>query len=247
VNVVGTTRVLDFCASVDGLRRLFHVSSIVTAGGREGLVLESELDVGQTFRNHYESTKFESEKLVRARAAEVPSVIFRPAVVVGHSQTGETPKADGPYLMVRAMLRTPAWLPYAHIGTGVSRMNVVPVDFLVDAMVHIAAREDAVGRTFHIADPDPLPLRDFVDLTLQTLGRRPASAVLSKQTAERILGFGLIRKAAGVPLESLAYIDQDVRFDVTNTRAALGDAVPFPDVRAYWPRLVRWIVEHPEV
>lgn len=247
VNVTGTERVLDFCASAPNLERLFHTSSIVVAGDREGHVSEAELDEGQSFRNHYESTKFASEVAVRKRRDSIPTVIFRPGVVVGDSVTGVTPKADGPYLMVRAALRTPAFLPYAQVGSEVTRMHIVPVDFLVNAMVHISAQDSAVGQTFQVTDTNPMTMHEYVNLTLAALGRKPASQTVSKAAVERVLKFKFIQKLAGIPLESLNYVDQDVSFDTSNLRAALGDQLACPPLADYWPRLVQWLVRHPEI
>lgn len=247
VNVTGTARVLDFCASAPNLERLFHTSSIVVAGDREGRVLEDELDEGQTFRNHYESTKFASEVLVRERRDTIPTVIFRPGVVVGDSTSGVTPKADGPYLMVRAALRTPAWLPYAQVGSEVTRMHIVPVDFLVNAMVHISAQDSAIGKTYQVTDSEPLTMHAYVNLTLAALGRKPASQTVSKAAVERVLKYKFVQKLAGIPLESLNYVDQDVSFDTSNLQEALGDELRCPALSDYWPRLVQWLVEHPEI
>ncbi len=247
VNVTGTSMVLDFCESAPKLERFFHTSSIVVAGDREGAVREEELDEGQSFRNHYESTKFASEMLVRERRERIPTIIFRPGVVVGDSETGVTPKADGPYLMVRAAQRTPAWLPYAQVGSEVTRMHIVPVDFLVDAMVHISAQDSAVGRTFQVTDSNPMTMHECVNLTLAALGRKPASQMVSKAAVESFLKYKFVQKLAGIPLESLNYVDQDVSFDTSNLRAALGDELSCPALPDYWPRLVQWLVEHPEI
>ena len=103
VNVDGTGNVLDFCARAEGLERLAYVSPAYVAGMRTGVVYEHELVMGQAFKNHYESTKFQAEVWVRELLDRVPTTILRPAIVVGDSRTGETEKFDGPYYILRAL------------------------------------------------------------------------------------------------------------------------------------------------
>src|SRR5437588_2394073 len=106
VNVDGTGNVLELCADCKKLERLNYVSTAYVAGDRKGVVYEHELALGQGFKNHYESTKFQAELWVRDAMDEVPVTIYRPAIVVGDSQSGETPKFDGPYYILRTNSRT---------------------------------------------------------------------------------------------------------------------------------------------
>src|SRR4051795_377691 len=101
VNVDGTGNVLDLCRAAERLERLAYVSTAYVAGLRTGIVYEHELVMGQAFKNHYESTKFQAEVWVRELMDRVPTTILRPAIVVGDSQTGETEKFDGPYYLLR--------------------------------------------------------------------------------------------------------------------------------------------------
>src|SRR3954468_4186146 len=103
VNVDGTGNVLDLCASCERLERLVYVSTAYVSGLRRGTVYEHELAMGQGFKNHYESTKFQAELWVRSMMDKVPTTIYRPAIVVGDSRTGETQKFDGPYYMLRTI------------------------------------------------------------------------------------------------------------------------------------------------
>ena len=107
------------------LERLHYVSTAYVAGPRSGLVLESELAAGQAFKNHYESTKFAAEVIVRASMDDVPTTIYRPAIVVGDSRTGETQKFDGPYYLLRIDV-APMRGPLPQIGRGDAPFNVVP-------------------------------------------------------------------------------------------------------------------------
>ena len=106
VNVEGTGNVLDLCSDCKRLERLNYVSTAYVAGDRTGVVYEHELALGQGFKNHYESTKFQAELWVRHAMHKVPATIYRPAIVVGDSQTGETQKFDGPYYILRTISRT---------------------------------------------------------------------------------------------------------------------------------------------
>ena len=155
VNVDGTIHVLDFCEKLKTLDALHYISTCYVAGDRSGTVRESELDAGQGFKNHYESTKCWAEKHVQHRAAKIPTVIYRPAIVVGDSKTGETAKGDGPYYVMNLLLWLPRKVPMVHLGPSLAKVNLVPVDYLIDAMVMISKDKKAVGKVFQIADPNP--------------------------------------------------------------------------------------------
>src|SRR5436190_16340991 len=136
VNVDGTGNVLELCVACERLERLNYVSTAYVAGWRSGVVYEHELSLGQSFKNHYESTKFQAEVWVRDEMDRVPTTIYRPAIVVGDSKTGETQKFDGPYFMLRVVsVAERRGMPIAQFGRAEAPFNVVPVDFVVDALV----------------------------------------------------------------------------------------------------------------
>src|SRR5436305_5840841 len=136
VNVDGTGNVLELCARCQQLERLNYVSTAYVAGDRHGVVYEHELGLGQGFKNHYESTKFQAELWVRTRMRDIPTTIYRPAIVVGDSRTGETEKFDGPYYMLRTIARAAGYHgPIPQLGSDQSPFNVVPVDFTVSAIL----------------------------------------------------------------------------------------------------------------
>src|SRR3954464_12187287 len=137
VNVEGTGNVLDLCRQADNLERLNYVSTAYVAGMRTGTVYEHELNMGQEHKNHYESTKFQAEVWVRAVMDKVPTTIYRPAIVVGGSQSGETEKFDGPYYILRTFQRIGS-APLTQFGRAEAPFNVVPVDFIVDAITSAA-------------------------------------------------------------------------------------------------------------
>lgn len=247
VNVDGTDRVLDYCESLPEFDRLQYVSTCYVAGDRTGRIYEDELDHGQEFKNHYESTKFWAEARVRRRLDEVPATIYRPAIVVGDSTTGETVKGDGPYAVVQLLDRLPRWLPFVHVGRSDAPVNVVPVDFVVEAMVMLSSIDAAVGRTFALADPTPMRARDFLELTLEAMNRAPAVATVPAGAADRVLELERARDALGLSRESLAYFNHPASFDVSNTARLLGDDLHCPRVDEYWPRLVDYARNHPEI
>src|SRR4051812_6607479 len=152
VNVGGTGNILGLLRRCEKLERLNYVSTAYVAGDRHGVVYEHELNQGQAFKNHYESTKFQAEVWVRELMDEIPTTIYRPAIVVGHSKTGETQKFDGPYYM----LRTVAFAQSKHMPipefAGDAPFNVVPVDFVLDALAVADDDPELVGETLHLVD-----------------------------------------------------------------------------------------------
>ena len=130
--------------------------------------------MGQEFKNHYESTKFQAEVWVREMLDRVPTTILRPAIVVGDSRTGETEKFDGPYYILRALSRAQRMgRPMPQFGRSGAAFNVVPVDYVVAAMVAAAGDEATLGQTLHLVDPDPLTAREVVELLSRAYAGRP--------------------------------------------------------------------------
>src|SRR5439155_1230645 len=129
---------------------------LAVSGRYRGLFREDMFDEGQKLADPYSQTKFESEKLVRDRA-QVPWRVYRPAIVVGHSQTGEMDKVDGPYYFFKVIQRLrsvlPPWMPVVGLEGG--NINLVPVDFVAAAMDHIAHTEGLDRQAFHLTDPNP--------------------------------------------------------------------------------------------
>src|SRR5918992_5662458 len=165
VNVDGTGNVLDLCLACERLERLNYVSTAYVAGLRRGVVYEHELVLGQDFKNHYESTKFQAEVWVRGEMDRVPTTIYRPAIVVGDSRTGETQKFDGPYYMLRSIaLAESRSGPIAQFGASGAPFNVVPVDFVLDALTAAAGDPEAVNQTLHLVDPEPVTAKQVMAL-----------------------------------------------------------------------------------
>ena len=246
VNVEGTANVLDFCGRAEQLERLNYVSTAFVAGLRHGVVYEHELSLGQEFKNHYESTKFQAELWVRHAMDRIPTTIYRPAIVVGDSETGETAKFDGPYYLLRMISRLRAGrLPLARIGSD-APFNVVPVDLVVDGIAAVSSDPESIGETLHLVDPDPLSSRElFEALAEEYSGRRPKGA-LPPAAAEAALRFGPTRRALdGIPRESLVYLTHDVKFDARRAGSLLErHGIRAPRLNEYLPSLVAFFREH---
>jgi thioester reductase-like protein len=221
VNVAGTQHVLDFCRRAPGLERHHYISTAYVAGQRSGLVLEDDLAEGQAFKNFYESTKFAAEVLVRASMDAIPTTIYRPAIVVGDSLTGETQKFDGPYYLLRSMAGPTGAL--LQVGRGDAPFNVVPVDFVVSAIAAGSRDAEAVGHTLHLVDPEPVSSKELARLlALEYKGREPRIP-LPPGVVDRSLKYAPIRKLfGGTPRQSITYLNHPVQFDTTQASEVLG-------------------------
>ena len=243
VNVDGTGNVLELCAAAKSLERLIYVSTAYVAGTRQGVVYEHELVMGQDFKNHYESTKFQAEVWVREEMDNVPTTILRPAIVVGDSTTGETQKFDGPYYILRAISETEkAGRPMLQFGRGDATFNVVPVDHVVEAIASAAAMPAAEGETFHLVDPEPLTSAELVRALAREYGAREPKGRVPARAVEAVMRIGAVRERFGnTPRESIAYLNHPVTFDSRRTVDLL--ATP-PRFAEYAGAMVAFYREH---
>ena len=185
------------------------------AGWRRGVVYEHELALGQSFKNHYEATKFQAEVWVRELTERIPTVILRPAIVVGDSRSGETEKFDGPYYLLRAIARAHAsGRAIPQFGRSEAAFNVVPVDYVVGAAA-VAARDPAMtGETLHLVDQDPLPTRRLVSLlSKEYAGRAPAGRIPPALVSASLHLAPVRRLFGGTPHQSIPYLNHPVVFD----------------------------------
>lgn len=246
VNVTGTQEVLAFCRACTGLERHHYVSTAYVAGLRSGRVMEDDLVGGQAFKNHYESTKFAAEVLVRASMAQVPTTVYRPAIVVGDSKTGETQKFDGPYYLLRTLQRLGDRQPIPQIGRGDASFNVVPVDFVIDAIAAGIATPATIGHTLHLVDPAPVTSSELMcELARHYSGRQPSYRV-PPGVLDRSLAIGVVRNAfGGTPRQSIRYLNHPVTFDTTQTTELLGAAgLRCPPFREYVGAMVAFFRKH---
>jgi thioester reductase-like protein len=246
VNVEGTGNVLEFCARAERLERHNYVSTAFVAGQRSGFVYEHELALGQGFKNHYESTKFQAEVWVRHSMDRIPTTIYRPAIVVGDSRTGETAKFDGPYFLLRMISRLrEKGMPLAQVGSE-APFNVVPVDLVVDGITAISSDPEGVGETVHLVDPDPLCSRELFDAFAQEYAGEGPRFGLPPVAVDASLRFGPMRRALdGIPRESLVYLTHEVHFDARRAAELLDrHGLRCPRLLEYLPALVRFFREH---
>lgn len=243
VNVEGTRRVVEFLLEARRLERLHYVSTAYVSGTVRGVFRETDLDLGQSFKNHYEETKFRAE--VEVVKSGLAATIYRPAIVVGDSRTGETGKFDGPYFILSAMERLPSPGVFMRIGSGRQPANLVPVDFIVEALARLSSSELSRGRTYHLTDPEPQSVVDVGKLLARALGKSFAFAPVPGFVARGLFAPRAVQRYFGVPVEVLDYFEHDCRYDTTNASrdlGALGVACPrFPD---YVERLVAFYRAH---
>ncbi|MGZ8867517.1 MAG: SDR family oxidoreductase [Thermoanaerobaculia bacterium] len=251
VNVEGTRSVLDFAAGCPRLERFHYVSTCYVSGRHPGHYTESDLDVGQSFNNYYEETKFKAEVLVQERMRSgMPATVYRPSVVVGDSVTGATQKYDGPYFVIQWLMRQPsiAVLPVAGNPRNF-RFNMVPRDFMVRAIDHLSALPSSKGKVYQIADPEPLTVHEIIDLMAEITERRVIRLPLTKGIARFMLQHVPgVRAVMRIPPAAVDYFVHPTSYGTTNMLAGLaGSGIEVPRVRDYAPRLVDFMRRHPEV
>ena len=252
-NIDGTQHALDLAAALK-VKCFHHASSIAAAGLYPGVFREDMFDEAEGLDDPYLRTKHDSEGLVR-NETRIKWRIYRPGMVVGHSKTGEMDKIDGPYYFftflkkLREML--PPWMPTLGIEGG--RINVVPVDFVVDAMDHIAHKPRLDGHCFHLTDPEPMRVGEV----LNTFARAGHAPEMTMRIDARMFAFvpGGVRMAVGnlppvkrfvgmllrdfkIPKEVLKFITYPTRFDNRETERALkGSGIQVPALDTYAWRL----------
>ena len=259
LNVGGTRAALSLAGALEA--GVFHqVSSVAASGDYHGLFDESMFDEGQGLPSAYHRTKFESEKIVREESP-VPWRVYRPAVVVGHSETGAMDKIDGPYyffpLFKRMRDTLPSWLPL--VGVDLGDTNVVPVDYVAKAMDHLAHLPDRNGEAFHLVNPEPQNTVELVNtfaaaakapqfavpIDRSVINRLP-TALLPRQFRPGTLIGAALRTAPahlalnqtlgrfGIPAEVLDHVSFESVYASSSTQKALaGSGIAVPDLESY--------------
>jgi len=253
VNVEGTRHAIELAPAIKA-GCFHHTSSIAAAGNYNGVFREDMFDEASGLDHPYFRTKHDSEGLVR-KDCKIPFRIYRPAIVVGHSQTGEIDKIDGPYYfftLIKKMRQTlPSWMPT--VGIEGSRINLVPVDYVVAAMDHIAHKSGLDGGCFQLVDPEPLR----VGAMLNTFARAAHAPEMTMRIDSRMFAVippmvrGAIAnlppikrfstqllKDLGIPRDALKYANQPTRYDNRETERALrGSKIKLPALETYAWRL----------
>jgi thioester reductase-like protein len=248
VNVEGTRNVNHLALQMKNLHRYHYVSTCYVAGKRKGLILETELRHEAGFRNHYEETKYLAEMEVEALKAELPVTIHRPSVVCGDSRTGETAKYDGIYYLIQYLRMQPRLLSLFNIGNQKVRLNLVPVDFVVEAISALASDERAVGATVQLADPDPLTTHDLFELIAQSIAGRGSFLTLPAKLVQTSLMLPVSPPLTGLPRVGVPYFFIDQTYDTTRARELLDPhGVRCPPPGSYVGALVEFVARHPKL
>ncbi|TBR76536.1 MAG: SDR family oxidoreductase [Burkholderiaceae bacterium] len=253
VNIEGTRNTVEFAKAIDA-GHFHHVSSIAAAGLYEGVFREDMFHEAENYDHPYFMTKHESEKIVR-KECKVPWSVYRPAMVVGDSTTGEMDKIDGPYYFFKLIQRLrqllPPWMPMVGLEGG--RINIVPVDFVVDALDHISHQAAIAKKCFHLVDPQGYRVGDVLDI-FSRAGHAPRmnlfvnAALLGfiprgvKKSLMAVAPVRRIRNAVmkdlGLPEDMLTFVNYPTRFDCRDTLAALkGSGIACPHLKDYAWRL----------
>lgn len=250
-NVEGTRAVIGLTRRLGAT--LHHLSSIAVAGDFHGQYTEDDFDVAQNLPSPYHRTKFEAEQLVRSSAG-LRYRIYRPAVVVGDSRTGEMDKVDGPYYFFGVLAKLavlPRVTPMAVPDAG--RTNIVPVDFVADALVQLMHVDGADGRTFHLTAPKAIGLQGIYRGIAKEAGLPPlrvpipgnvVAPVLKATGRARVLR-NMAATQLGMPAEILDVVDLAPTFTADRTAAALaGTGIEVPEFGSYAGKLWRYWAEH---
>ena len=242
IHVEGTRNVLELCQAATVLRRLNHFSTAFVSGDRVGVILEDELAMGQRFHNAYEETKQQGELLVRRAQADLPATIYRPSIVVGDSRTGEIDRFEGPYALAILLVASPLAVPLPLPGDAVAPLNVVPVDFVVDAAVSIGANPQGVGRTIHLVDPAPLSARRVYEMIAERAGKKLPAVSVPSRAFQALLQLPLLERLSRVHRPALEYVNHLAIYNCRNLLDLLdGTGIRCPPITSYLDRLIDFV------
>ncbi len=265
LNIGGTREALALAEALQA-GVLHHVSSVAVAGDYVGEFDETMFDQGQELPSAYHETKFESERMVREQTG-VPWRIYRPSIVVGHSDTGAMDKIDGPYYFFPALKlmrdTLPQWLPL--VGIDLGDTNVVPVDYVATAMDHLAHARGLDGDTFHLVSPEPQTTVEVIN-ALASAAKAPRFALpvdrrLTSMLPPSLTPINMIRSALrtsvaqrglnetigrlGIPAEVLGHLSFSCTFASLRTQEALtGSDVSCPEIASYAAALWDYWEQH---
>ncbi len=253
VNIEGTRNTVELAKAMDA-GHFHHVSSIAAAGLYEGVFREDMFDEAENYDHPYFMTKHESEKIVRTEC-KVPWSVYRPAMVVGDSTTGEMDKIDGPYYFFKLIQRMrqllPPWMPAVGLEGG--RINIVPVDFVVNALDVISHKTGIAKKCYHLVDSDGYRVGDVLDIFSKAahapkmnlfinaalLGFIPRSVTKSLMALAPVRRVrNAVMKDLGLPEDMLTFVNYPTRFDARDAEAMLkGSGVECPHLKDYAWRL----------
>jgi thioester reductase-like protein len=213
---------------------------------RTGRILEAELEHSAGFRNHYEETKYLAEAEVEKLKSDLPVTIFRPSVVVGDSKSGETAKYDGIYYLIQYLRKAPGLLRFINVGNKGVRLNLVPVDFVVEGIAALANDENAKGKTIALADPNPLTTAELFDTLAQHLSGSGSVITPPPGLVKFSLNLPFSPPITGLPHSAVPYFFLEQMYDTTTADQLLAmHGVHCPGFRIYARNLLKFVEKHP--
>lgn len=248
VNVEGTRNVNEFVVNLEKLRRYNYVSTCYVAGKRTGEILETELEHDAGFRNFYEETKYLAEMEVERLKSKVPTTIYRPSVVVGDSRSGETAKYDGIYSLINYLRKAPNLLRFVNVGNSAVKLNLVPVDFVVESIAALSTDDRANGKTVALADPNPLTTEELFDAISEALTNKKSVVKPPPQLVEKSLMLPFSPIISGLPFPSVPYFFVPQTYDTRVADELLSAHGIFcPPFASYVGNLLKFVEEHPKL
>lgn len=248
VNLEGTKNVNSLVRSLPQLQRYNYISTCYVAGNRKGEILETDLEHDAGFRNFYEETKYLAEMDVERLKADMPVTIFRPSVVVGDSETGETAKYDGIYFLIKYLQKAPGLLRLVNVGNKDVRLNLVPVDFVVNATAALAFDEKALGKTIALADPEPLTTEELFDVIAEHLTGKRSVMGPPPVIVEKFLMSPISPPVTGLPHSGVPYFFLSQTYDTSVADTLLkAHGIACPNFREYAANLLKFVKKHPQL
>lgn len=248
VNVEGTRNVNEIVKKMPNLRRYNYISTCYVAGKRKGEILENELEHDAGFRNFYEETKYVAEMEVEKLKSELPVTIFRPAVVVGDSQTGETAKYDGIYYVIFYYKKFAPLLRLANVGNKTVKLNLVPVDFVVEGIATLSKDEKAIGKTIALADPNPLSTAQICDSIIEALTGKKSIITPPPSFIEFSLNLPFSPLITGLPHYGVPYFFLSQTYNTKVSEELLkAHNISCPSFNDYAKNLVAFVEKNPKL
>ena len=252
-NIDGTRNAVELAEAIKA-GCFHHTSSIAAAGLYDGTFHEDMFEEAEELDHPYFRTKHDSEAIVR-NECKTPWRVYRPGMVVGHSQTGEIDKIDGPYYffkLIQKMRDTlPKWMPTVGIEGG--RINVIPIDYVVDAMDYIAHKKGLDGGCFHLTDPEPMRIGEILNMFAKAAHAPQMTMRLNAKMfsfipsyiVQGMMQVAPVRRARnqilndlGIPKDIFGFINYPTKFDNRDTVKALkGSGIAVPKLETYAWRL----------
>ncbi len=248
VNVEGTKNVNNFVKNLPNLRRYNYISTCYVAGKRKGEILETELEHDAGFRNYYEETKYLAEVEVEKLKNDLPVTIFRPAVVVGDSHTGETSKYDGIYYLIHYLRKAPNLLRLVNVGNKNVKLNLVPVDFVVEGIAALAEDKAATGKTIALADPNPLTTEQIFDAISEQMTGKKSVIKPPPALIEKSLMLPFSPPVSGLPHSGVPYFFLSQTYNTSIAEELLGKhKILCPNFKIYVANLLEFIEKNPKL